>query len=311
MENVYDISFSDIVEIREQMPHKIRTDNHNTVLLEIDGFDYDKIQEQKQKCARLKIDALRNNDMGYFCCVLQGHIDMEINGRTYKLEAGEFSCLFKGDYFKLNDASRDVKLFMLLSGSGEHMFKLSNTMMLLSFRDKLEQSRCYGMQPATAKAITMLYGLMCETLEDNNLLYKEIIMQEYLHILFYYLSSDLMRGEKLSPTSVPSRREELLMQFTRLVSENFKVQRKVKYYADKMCLTPKYLSTIVYETGGKYARDIIAEFVIIEAKRLLVNTTMTVQEIGDALHFSCQSFFGKYFREHTGMTPQEYRQTQR
>ncbi len=311
MRNIFDLNFSDIMGNHREMPHVVRTDNRNTVLLEINGFDYERIQKFKAKYPELKIDVLRNGDMGYFCFILQGNVEMEINGRLYKLSAGKFSCLFKGDCFKICSATEDIKMFMLLSGSGEHMFKVGNTIMLLAFRDKLEQSRCYGMQPSTLNAVTMLYELMRETLDDEDLLYKEVIMQEYLHILFYYLSSDLMRGEKLHPSSIPSRREELLMQFTRLVSENFKMQRKVKYYADRMCLTPKYLSTIVYETGGKYARDIIAEFVIIEAKRLLMNTTMTVQEIGDALHFSCQSFFGKYFREHTGMTPQEYRQSQR
>ena len=148
---------------------------------------------------------------------------------------------------------------------------------------------------------------MREALGDEALAYRDAMVSNYLQILFYQLYSDLTLDEDVHKTLAVSRRDELLMRFTQLVSDNYKLHRKVSYYADKMCLTPKYLSTVVYEASGKYARDIIAEFVIMEAKRCLVNTTMTVQEIGDYLHFSCQSFFGKYFKEHAGMSPQAYR----
>ena len=150
---------------------------------------------------------------------------------------------------------------------------------------------------------------MRETLDDRELSYREAIIRNYMHIMFYHMCSDFFDEESYPDMPVLSRRDELLLQFTKMVSENYKEHRKVSYYADKMCLTPKYLSTIVYEVGGRYARDIIAEFVICEAKRCLLNTSMTVQEISDYLHFSCQSFFGKYFREHTGMSPQAYRQS--
>ena len=79
------------------------------------------------------------------------------------------------------------------------------------------------------------------------------------------------------------------------------------YYAGKMFLTPKHLSTVVIEVSGKTAGEWIDSLVILEAKALLKSSEQSSQEIADEPHFANQSFFGKYFKHHTGMSPKEYR----
>ena len=78
-------------------------------------------------------------------------------------------------------------------------------------------------------------------------------------------------------------------------------------YADKMFLTPKHLSTMVKEVSGKTAGEWIDSLVILEAKAMLKSSEQSIQEIADELHFANQSFFGKYFKHHTGFSPKEYR----
>ena len=95
--------------------------------------------------------------------------------------------------------------------------------------------------------------------------------------------------------------------FIRAVSESYKEERSVSYYADKMFLTAKHLSTVVKEISGKTAGEWIDSFVILESKALLKSSELSIQEIADELHFANQSFFGKYFKHHTGMSPKEYR----
>ncbi|MDE6371203.1 MAG: helix-turn-helix domain-containing protein, partial [Duncaniella sp.] len=104
-----------------------------------------------------------------------------------------------------------------------------------------------------------------------------------------------------------SRREELLTRFIELLETNFSSQRTVKFYADRLCVTPKHLSAVVKESSGKTASDWIDQRVILEAKQLLRSTGMNVQEISAALNFANQSFFGKYFKHLTGMSPRDYR----
>ena len=93
----------------------------------------------------------------------------------------------------------------------------------------------------------------------------------------------------------------------RVVMENYKQERSVSFYADKLCVTAKYLSLVVKNVSGKSAGDWIDEYVILEAKALLKSSNMTIQEIADVLNFANQSFFGKYFKHHTGVSPKEYR----
>ena len=78
------------------------------------------------------------------------------------------------------------------------------------------------------------------------------------------------------------------------------------YYADVMCVTPKYLSQIVHKASGRFAGDWIADFVILEAKALLKSHKYTIQQVADMLNFANQSFFGRYFKKKVGCSPSVY-----
>ena len=104
-----------------------------------------------------------------------------------------------------------------------------------------------------------------------------------------------------------TRKENLVKNFTQLVQKEFRSQRNVQAYAEQLNITPKYLTETVKEITGKTAGDIIDDFVLLESKLLLDNPALSIAEIADELHFSDQSFFGKYFKRHTGLSPKEYR----
>lgn len=104
-----------------------------------------------------------------------------------------------------------------------------------------------------------------------------------------------------------SKKDKLVEKFLVHVRENFKGHRDVDFYADKLFLTPKYLSKALKQASGKTAAGWIADHVILEAKALLKSTNLTVQQISDELSFPSQSFFGKYFKRRTGYSPKEYR----
>lgn len=104
-----------------------------------------------------------------------------------------------------------------------------------------------------------------------------------------------------------TRKENLVKNFTQLVQKQCRSQRNVSTYAEQLNITPKYLTETVKEITGKTAGEIIDDFVILEAKLLLDNPALSIAEIADELHFSDQSFFGKYFKRHTGLSPKEYR----
>ena len=116
------------------------------------------------------------------------------------------------------------------------------------------------------------------------------------------------RADNSTPENYTQNRNAVYFNtFIEELSKNYTRDRSVGFYAERLHLTPKYLTTLLRTTTGRTASDWIDEYVILEAKNLLKFSAMSIQEIAYFLHFPNQSFFGKYFKQHTGMTPSAYR----
>ena len=103
------------------------------------------------------------------------------------------------------------------------------------------------------------------------------------------------------------QRDVLFRRFIELLASTRIKQRKVSWYAEKLCISPKYLSTICKQVSGKTAYCWINEYVVIDIRYWLKNTNKTIKEIADILEFPNISFFGTYCRNHFGISPTEYR----
>ena len=121
-------------------------------------------------------------------------------------------------------------------------------------------------------------------------------------ILTHYLTE---HPEVDSP--IHNRAEEYFRQFTELLGEHYKHERSVGFYARQLCITPKYLTTLIKRISGKSVSEWIDSYVILEAKTLLKYSNMSVQEIAYYLNFPNQSFFGSYFKRNAGMSPSQYK----
>lgn len=95
--------------------------------------------------------------------------------------------------------------------------------------------------------------------------------------------------------------------FLLLVQENYKKERFLDFYASQLEITSKHLSRTIKSQTGFTAVEWIERFVILEAKVLLKSTNLNIQQIADELNFPSQSFFGKYFKKYTGLSPKEFR----
>jgi YesN/AraC family two-component response regulator len=123
---------------------------------------------------------------------------------------------------------------------------------------------------------------------------------------FFYATTDFYQYRQ-SETIQKSRKEQLFDTFYDTLLIHYKESREVIFYANKLCITPKYFSVIIKEVTGKSAYEWINDYVILEAKSSLKITNKSIQEISNDLGFPNQSFFGKYFKHHTGVSPKEYR----
>ena len=111
----------------------------------------------------------------------------------------------------------------------------------------------------------------------------------------------------VTPVQGTARTQILFERFLALVAQHHTSERGMAFYADKLCLTPKYLSKLIKQVSGRSAPDWIDSFVITEAKNMLRYSEIPIKEIVYRLNFPNQSVFYKFFKAHAGMTPSDYR----
>ena len=144
---------------------------------------------------------------------------------------------------------------------------------------------------------------------DDSIFYRETI----LHLLrIYYWDFYTHFQKKISlKKDIPlnSKKEKIAFKFAMLVFEHHKTHREIAFYADKLCISPLYLTKVIQEINGQSAREIIADYIIVEIKKLLRDTNLEIKDVVRQTGFSNQSSMSRFFRQHTGMSPSEYRRT--
>ena len=155
---------------------------------------------------------------------------------------------------------------------------------------------------------------MIEALNDKEHRFAEEINYAYFYILLTDMA-DMMWNiyGKGSPSHLSdmTRSDQILKDFTELLGQNITKETSVSFYAEKLCISKKYLSLIVKQKTHVNISTIISVIRTETASRMLRNPDMTIQQIASEMSFSDQSSFGKFFKKHTGMSPLKYRQNLR
>lgn len=150
---------------------------------------------------------------------------------------------------------------------------------------------------------------------EQALLYqpKNKLIIEPLIISLLYYCGDLCTNDESRDVRKrlkgDDRNQELFKSFMQLLNTYGKQEHKIPFYAGQLHITPNYLNSIVKKVSGETMNHWIVLLLVSEAKAALAYSTMSVQQISDALSFSTVAFFCKFFKKHTGMTPVEYRKS--
>lgn len=156
------------------------------------------------------------------------------------------------------------------------------------------------------RLLNMVYLLQQKNISTANLPFDQKILSHLFHAFLFEVNSVYQRcnsNKKFQYT----RKEDISMRFVKLLSESFREERSVIFYAEQLHVTPRYLSQTVKEVTGKSAGELIDEMVVMEAKALLNDVSLSIAQVADSLYFSDQFFFSKYFKRLTGFSPSEYR----
>ena len=141
---------------------------------------------------------------------------------------------------------------------------------------------------------------------DNSNHFKRDLVRTLVLAMFYDLSNVIYRVQQVE-NKRQTRADDIFTRFIKLVEENYKRERRVGWYAEQLSITPKYLSETVKSVSKNTPNEWIDKYVTLEARVLLKTSTLSIKELSDELNFPNQSFLGKFFKEHVGMSPSAYR----
>lgn len=155
---------------------------------------------------------------------------------------------------------------------------------------------------------TTIYGFLCDVITGRagNNPFKEDSVQGSLMLLSSLVAQKISMLEESIPDIGKWNKNGVMNRFLSELSAHCREERSVSYYASKVFISPKYFAQLILKESGRHAKDWIAEYVIREAKIMLRNGGLTVQEVNNSLNFRNASFSGNYFKKATGQSPKQF-----
>lgn len=172
----------------------------------------------------------------------------------------------------------------------------------------LREDRCRQDTPVVTNIINGMFSLLKVYFDQSECTCISQLVLCQLKAFFIGFHEYLQRNPQYRPDEVKSYRvRELFNRFMMLLERDYKISRDVNYYAEKMNISSKYLTNIVSLVTGHTPKTIIDQYVILQLKMHLKRTTQSIKEMAWEFHFADVSFFCRYFKKHTGLTPQQIR----
>lgn len=172
----------------------------------------------------------------------------------------------------------------------------------------LREDRCRQDTPVVTNIINGMFGLLKVYFDQSECTCISQLVLCQLKAFFIGFHEYLQRNPQYRPDEVKSYRiRELFNRFMMLLERDYKISRDVNYYAEQMNISSKYLTNIVNQVTGHTPKTIIDQYVILQLKMHLKRTTQSIKEMAWEFHFADVSFFCRYFKKHTGLTPQQIR----
>lgn len=269
---------------------------------------------QKRDLIPISFDELVANDDANLCIAPDqltiilctgGRKELQINFADYTLTPGSLAFIYPNSMWRPLATSSDFEAhyFSIQETSAKEWNAFIDLDTVFSLSSYIAKHPHTQLSLDETQVMTQYLNLLKSRYEAN----AQAIIIRFILSAFTLELNRIFTAREKSDRSKISRQEDILWKFLTLLKQYHKEERTVNFYADKMCISPKHLSSVIKQMSHKTAHEIIADFVTMTAKRLLKTTTMSIQEISDELNFANQSFFGKFFKQNTGQSPSAYR----
>lgn len=247
-------------------------------------------------------------DMAVLGLLLDGELNININGNDYLMRPNDYIVIFPNQvgYIKDNVGQASPRgIFICLSNS-IYETMVQRMQEILPLFIYIKSNPCSSLKKSDVEWIKAYYDQIFNELGKADNFYRAETVRS-LMIAFFYKVCNIYSHDIISEKTRFHRQNDIFKAFIRELSLNYKEHHDILFYATRLCITPKYLSNVVKQVSGKSPKEWIHNRITEEAQNLLKNTDMSIQQVSDELCFANQSFFAKYFKAHTGMTPYEYR----
>ncbi len=252
------------------------------------------------------------NLCGVFLC-LKGEVEVTLDKEKYQIRQGDLYIYMPSTLVRIQHKSTDAD-GVLIEADLNFIIPIANRAMNAENLLYIRQHPCVSLsQEQCSHLERLLVDLRCRieaesfggmTSQRRHLMVE--LLKSMGQTLCYEVLNAYFANRPLTP--LPPRKKDLVFQnFQLALFRHYRRQRDVAFYASMQHLAPRYFSTIIKEKSGSTPLQWIVQMVITEAKQLLEESNLSIKEIAARLNFPTQSFFGKYFKQYTGISPKEYR----
>ena len=238
-------------------------------------------------------------------CV-RGRMRIRVNLKEMVVEENDILLVTPGSIIDLVVCEGDCRMAVIHIDNAK-ISRQPTLKIMLQFRTIIKyDSFITHLSPSSMSQIVNGYKLLSNIVNDDELRYKDEAMEGCFQMMISYWMSEIMKQNENETKVKISRNEQIFKTFLQLVQKNYMTNREVAFYADKLCITPKYLGVVVSQVSHRRPLDWIRDYVILDAKAMLLSREYSIQQISQHLNFPNPSFFSKYFREAVGYSPSKY-----
>lgn len=262
----------------------------------------------------LRYPARFDGYLAFFC--ISGSFDIEINLRKYSVSDGSMVLYVPGYLVRVLEMPQEEKerlRFVVMAVSRDLMSSIAVDFTKL-YEDsiRLLDNPCVRLENSERKLLKEYFDLVSEIapIQVRGIRESVILLASSAFSLMGTLWTERLKSVSDNASERRSVRAGVIFEdFILLVREHHMRERCLTFYADKLCLSPKYLSKAVRAVSGKSAHEWINDFVVIEAKNMLKYSDLNIKTIVSELNFPNQTSFYRFFKVNTGLTPTEYRRS--
>lgn len=262
-------------------------------------------------------ESVKLNKTGMFLCK-EGEVTLTIDNKEYRLYKNSIVVYFSYSNLRIinhSDNLRGTLIGVNLETIQPLLYNVTNFNSLYIIKQSPHYILSDTQYNIIGQYITLLKAASKKdksTLEDTNKKEEspvQEIAKKQVELLSYALILEILQcyASTLDKNNTFSRKDDVLHLFVTQLYKKYRTEHKVTYYANLQCLTTRYFSTVIKEKSGKTPSEWITTALLVDTRNLLKKTNMTIKEISDTLNFPNQSYFGKWFKKLTSLSPLDYR----